>query len=297
MARAGEPSVATNMTPLHARTYELNLRHLAQQKYSKLRPWATERVGPLYHLWDSIAALSLATGMQTKTRAMNTPDNDPTLARRRSMPVAVNTSTLVDRSDVSLALTDPKSKILEAQAFLFGRKFDDLLISACYADSVAEDGTTTVLPAGQTIGGDTQAFDFAFIASVNKKFMDNNIPLETDKVFVITPYAANKILAMTQATSSDYVNAKALATTGFVEKWMGFTWVVSTLLPDEGTPNVKYYFAFTRDALGLHISEDILTRVAEDPTKSFSYRVYSEMSVGALRIEDAHVVRAHILES
>jgi hypothetical protein len=283
-----------DISPLDIRNYEATLRHLSQQGESRLRNWCMERNAPKMHLWDTIAQQSVS--QKTNGTRTATPNNASTLARRRSTPTTWHVGDTLEPESIAMVLNDPTSSIAIAMSNAIRRKYDDLIISAALGATEAEDGTSTGFPVGQGLGGATQAFDFAFITSVQEKFMTAEIFPEEEKVFVIRPNGAKKLLNLTQATSSDYVNAKALATTGYVEKWMGFTWVVSNLLPNV-TGLQYYYLAMTRRAIGLHVTKDIWVRIAEDPTYSFDVRVYAAFTAGAVRVEDAHAIRCHVLES
>jgi hypothetical protein len=287
-----------SISVLNQRTYEANLRSLSQQRGSKLRQFTIERHEPNMHLWDRIAQLPFgATGLNARVSGGATPEVQATIDRRRTTPAAYDVGHLVDPDDVANVTLDPKSAILQEQANVIGRKFDDIIITAALGATLAEDGTSTAFPtATQSLGSATQPFDFNFITSVNEKFWVNNVPTDEEKVFVIRPNGAKKLLQMTQATSSDYVMAQALASTGYVENWLGYTWIVSNLLPN--VAGLQYYYlAMTKRAMGLHITKDIWSRVSESTEKSFAWRVYSAFSAGAVRIEDEHVVRAWVLES
>jgi hypothetical protein len=280
------------ITPLNQRTYEASLRSLSQQRGSKLRRFCMERGPKDMHLWDTITKVDVV----ARVPGAATNESALTLGRRRSKPAGFDVGHLVDRQDIHRITMDPTSSILTEQANAIGRKFDDIIITAALGATEVEDGTSTGYPAGQLVGGATQAFDFNFITTVNEKFWANEIPSEEEKVFVVRPNAAKKMLQMTQSTSSDYVNAKALASNGFVENWLGYTWIVSNLLPN--VAGLQYYYlAMTKRAIGLHVTDDIWSRVAESTEKSFAYRIYSAFQAGAVRVEDSHVVKVHVLES
>lgn len=280
-----------DVTVLNQRTYEGNLRSLAQQRGSRLRRFCMERGAKDSHLWDRIASVEVT----ARVSGAATNETANTLTRRRSKSAAYDVGNLVDPHDVAKITMDPTSSILTEQANAIGRKFDSIIITAALGSTEDEAGTPTVFPVGQGLGGATQAWDFNFITTVNEKFWANEI-FDEEKVFVIRPNAARKMLQMTQATSSDYVNAKALVTDGYVEKWLGYTWIVSNLLPNV-TGLQYYYLAMTKRAIGLHLTKDIWTRVAESTEKSFAWRIYSAFEAGAVRVEDSHVVRVHVLES
>jgi DNA-binding GntR family transcriptional regulator len=101
---------------------------------------------------------------------------------------------------------------------------------------------------------------------------------------------------LTQATSADYVQVKALqqlSATGIVVGWMGFTWIVSNRLLH---PNVNETscLAMTTSALGLAVNENMLIRIGEDPSKSYMNQVYAQFTAGAVRIEDEQIVHFYL---
>jgi hypothetical protein len=70
---------------------------------------------------------------------------------------------------------------------------------------------------------------------------------------------------------------------------MGFNWVPSERLPISG--GIRSCFAWAKSGLVLGSAENIMTRVGEDPGKSFNVRVYAKMSIGAVRVEEEKVVQ------
>jgi hypothetical protein len=281
-----------DLSTQYQRDYEANLRSLSQQRGSKLRPFTIERNAPDMHLWDRIGALATT----ARTAGGATADTALSLTRRRSKPSSWEVSNLVDPDNIAQAARDPRSDVLREHSNAHGRQFDQIILNAALGSTEAEDGTSTPFPVGQGIGSATQAFDFNFITSVNEKFWLNNVPQDEEKVFIIRPNGAKKLLQMTQATSNDYVMAQALASRGIVENWLGYTWILSTLLPN--VAGLQYYYvAMTKRAVGLHILKDIWTRVTESTEKSYAWRVYSAAAAAATRIEDEHVVRCWVLES
>lgn len=281
-----------DLSPVYQRDFETNLRQLSQQRGSKLRQFCIERNAPDMHLWDRLGALATT----ARTAGGATADTALALTRRRSKPSDFEVSNLVDPTNIAQAARDPRSDVLRAHADAHGRNIDNVIITAALGATEDEAGAATPFPAGQLLGGAAQAFDFNFLTSVNEKFWLNNVPMEEEKVFVIRPNGAKKLLQMTQAVSSDYVMAQALDSKGYVENFLGYTWIVSTLLPNVVGAQY-YYFAMTKRAVGLHLTKDLWSRVVETPEKSFAWRVYSAMAFGATRIEDEHVVKCQILES
>ncbi|RLB61611.1 MAG: hypothetical protein DRH08_13680 [Deltaproteobacteria bacterium] len=149
----------------------------------------------------------------------------------------------------------------------------------------------------QVIGDGTAPFTFDGVTAVFEKFMDNDIDPDVNKYMVIGPKQLRKMQQLTEYTSSDYANVKALASSGFVKSWMGFTWIVSTRLLDPSTgqdDSEKSCLAFTDRAIGLQMNRDITTRIAEDPSTSFLWRIYAYMTLGAVRVEDEQIVHYRV---
>jgi hypothetical protein len=103
-----------------------------------------------------------------------------------------------------------------------------------------------------------------------------------------------KLLQTVEATSRDYAN-KALQS-GFVADWMGMDWIVSTRLLAGGGAGTSDCIFMTDRAMGLQMNQDISTNVAQDPSASFDWRLYSSWQGGAVRVEDQQLVWGQFLD-
>ena len=104
-------------------------------------------------------------------------------------------------------------------------------------------------------------------------------------------------MQLTEATSGDYNALRPLTSKGYVESWMGYTWIVSTRLLRGGGAGRKYCFAMTKRAMGLQTNKDIWARITEDPSISYAWRIYCASTFGAVRVEDEHLVRVDLNET
>ena len=59
----------------------------------------------------------------------------------------------------------------------------------------------------------------------------------------------------------------------------------------------RYCYAWAKSGVCLGVGQNIVTRVGEDPSKSFNMRVYAKQSLGAVRIEEEKVVEIACIES
>lgn len=279
-------------------TYETNVRHLAQQGIARLRPWVMEKsVQSEGHNWERLGS---AEATEKTGRLVDTPDQDYPWSRRKSIPVTYHTGDSTEQEDIVQMIVDPNSNIVTAQGKAMRRSHDDEIIRAAVGDS--RDGAGNAIPfdVDQIVGDGTANISFDAVTEVSEIFMDNDIDPDEEKVFVVSPRQARKLLQLTEATSGDYNAVRPLTSKGYIESWMGYSWIVSTRLPDSSVGqdgSEVYCFAMTRRALGLQMNKDIWARVAEDQTKSFAWRIYCASSFGAIRVEDEHLVRCQFAQA
>jgi hypothetical protein len=278
----------------YVQTYEATVRYLAQQGITRLRPWTVERsVQSEGHNWDRLAA---TTATQKTTRKQATPDNETAWSRRKSIPVTYDTGDVTEQEDIVQMIIDPNSAYARAQGMAMKRAYDDEIIKAAVGDSRDGDGNTVSFDSGQVVGDGTVAITYDIVTAVSEKFMEQDIDPDEEKVFVISPAQCRKLLQLTEATSGDYNAMRPLTSKGYVESWMGYTWVVSTrlLAPSAGEVDC---FAMTRKALGLQVNKDIWSRVTEDASISYAWRIYTASSYGAIRVEDEQLVKVWLSET
>lgn len=282
----------------HIYTFEANVRHLAQQVDARIRPYVQEKQKGTAkdHFPRTAARGTMATKTAGNQVATSTVIENQVYSNRVVSPVIRQTAEYIEKEDIARVLIDPKAAVAQSIAAQCRRTIDKLIITAADAAALDEAGGSNAFPAGQDLGGTTQAFDFDLVTQVAEKFMANDIDPDTRKVFLVGPNEVRKMLAMDEATNSDYVNSKALASRGFVDSWMGFTWVMTNQLAVPDTSQ-RYLLAFTDRALGLLVEHDIQIRVDELPTQSYDWQIYAELSMGCVRVEDEQIVRIKVLES
>jgi len=287
----------TTQPNVYIATFESNVRHLAQQEVTRLRPYVSERAaGSEEHNWERLADTD---AVLKSGRLVNTPEADTAWSRRVSVAQTYHNADSTEQEDPSQMLVDPNSNLAMSLGYSMRRQTDDILINAATGTALDGDGVPNAFPASQLIGDGTAAISFDFITQVQELFMQNDIDPSVPKVAVVGPTQVRKLMQLTEQTSSDYVQAQALQNlqqAGIVPNWMGFTWVMSTRLLAPGAGELSCLF-FTRRAIGLHVAKDISARIAEDPSKSFAWRIYLNLVMGAVRVEDKQIVHLHVLDS
>jgi hypothetical protein len=278
-------------------TFENNVRHLAQQSETKLRGKVQERsVSSENHNWERLGTIE-ATVKSTRLQA--TPSQDTPWSRRVSLAQTFQAADSTEQEDPVQMLVDPNSNLTRALASAMKRKVDGIIIDAATGNSTDGAGGAVVFPAGQKLGTGIAAISFDDVTAVQELFMQNNIDPDIPKCAIVGPTQVRKLMQLTEQTSSDYVNRQALQqlnASGIVPNWMGFTWIMSTLLLAPGGGELSCLF-MTDQAIGLQVNKDITARVAEDPSASFAWRIYLHATMGATRVEDEQIVHLHVLDS
>ena len=282
---------------VYAQAYGANIMQLAQQKYSKLMPivYIKPNVKAKVFFQDQIGKWSMAT---KGGRNVQTPNNDPNLGRRRGTMVDYHDNRMLDRGDELRMLSDPRSAYTIAAAQSLGRQIDTVIANAALATAnTGETGSgtitlgTTAITAhvNPTLGltGTAATLTFARVRAAKRALDLEDVETE-DRFFVITPQGLDALLNTTQATSSDYNAVKALVR-GDIDTWMGFKWIVSTNLSSSGT--ITSCFAMQRYAVAFAMASEPLVRTDERQDLSYSWQVYYELNIGAVRLEESRIVQ------
>jgi hypothetical protein len=299
---------ASTVTTAFTEQYSALVYILAQQKGSKLKALVrNETVTNARNAYYE--RLGLATAQEITTRHGDTPLNEIPHSRRRLTPADYNTATLLDTQDQIKMLIDPKSPYANAQAMTLGRTIDDIIIAAALGDvSTGQSGASTVAfkDDSRSINGDGTVTALGTLASAQVEtiitlakiltmmeiFNDEDVDPNIPKNWVVSPQEISDMLAIEQLTSADYVTLKVLMQGG-IESFMGFNWLWHNSLPlDAAGSTCTRTFAWAQDGLILGSAENITSRITERDDKNYTTQVYSEMSVGAIRLDGDKVHEA-----
>ncbi len=295
--------MANTIDNVFVQTFERNLRFLAQQMDTKLRGTVDERgVQSEKHNWERLGTIEAT----DKTgRLVATPVQDTPWSRRVSVPTTFHAGDSTEQEDVVQMIIDPNSNLTREIAYAMRRRTDDKIIAAATGAAMIGDGSTVPFDwANQSAGSYASPITFDMITEVQELFMQNEIDPSIPKVAVVGPTQVRKLLQLTEQTSADFVNREALQNlnaSGIVRGWMGFDWICSNRLlvgadtgGGAGTLDCLFY---TDRALGLQVNRDYSARVAEDPSVSFAWRIYSFATMGAVRVEDEQIVALKVKDA
>jgi hypothetical protein len=286
--------------PIKRKTYEDNVRFLAQQRFSKLRPYVNDKPeNTAKHSFRVVSPRNTAKNAMNAKAAgrQDTVYNATMFANRVAIPAVRDTADSYEWEDVVRMSTDPNSTLTLQQAAQCGREIDDVILTSMFANALDENAAVNAFPAGQIVGGAAQVFNVALIRNLNKKFKKNEVDPDEEKIWVISPEIEEKILAMPEAINSDFVSSRKVESGDITTaKWFGFTWVISNRLEiPAGTQ--RYLPVFTRRAMGMVVNKDLFSKIAEEPGKRFSTTVYTAFDAGAVRVQDEQIFKVHVDEA
>lgn len=246
---------------------------------------------------------------------------NPEHSRRALTLVSSDAAVLVSDEHTLRSMVQPQNGYTNTIVFALGRRadkhiIDNLIGSATTAAVTAGSGVitygSTALPAGQKIGTGI-AITLGNIITAAVKLSKAGIPPgSTERVMLYSPGQLNDIMAITQASSSDFTRNQ-IHDKGTINglMWEGFNWIeiadvvdpsitlLQAMLPNAtagltGRANI----AFHRSCVGLSIGRDIQTRIHERPDlQSCPIQVRSALMMSAVRVFEGGVVQLDVQEN
>ena len=279
--------MSTQITTAFVNQFSANVQMLSQQMGSLLRNAVdTESVNGEKAFFDQVgqAAAVLRTSRHADTPLVETPHT-----RRMVTMSDYEYADLIDDSDKVRLLVDPTSTYSRAAAAAMGRAMDDVIITAALGTSqTGKDGSTsTALPAGQKIAHGSAGLTIAKLVSAKELLDAASVDPSIPRHIVVSPKQISDLLNNTTVTSADFNTVKALAQ-GEINSFVGFNFIVSNRLTDDGTS--RQVIAFAQDGLKLAVGKEPAARIDERADKSDSTQVYYCQTIGATRMEEEKVV-------
>ena len=285
--------MSIQITTSFVEQYSSNVTMLSQQMGSKLRGSVdVETINGKNAFFDQVGV----TAAQIRTsRHGDTPQIDTPHSRRRLSLADYEWADLVDDVDKVRMLIDPTSSYAKAAAAAMNRSIDDVIITAMNASASTgvAGGTSTPLPSSQKTATSDQSdgLTIAKLLSAKKIMDDNDVDPSLKRFIVCGPQQISDLLGTTSVTSADFNTVRALST-GEVNSFLGFEFIMSTRLNKDATNTTdRLVFAYTEDAIKLGMGKDISAKISERADKSYSTQVYYCMSLGAVRMEEKKVVQ------
>ena len=269
-----------------------------------------------YDQLGSVTATAVIDSGGTANGGVDSPSNTISHLRRKLDLTSYEVGLLLDRFDKVQTLINPESEYVQRQVSALMRKKDIEFLTGVFAAAPTGKGGTGSAPfaASQKILNNNQGLTIDKIrearALLQKNGVDLDDPLNT-AYLAVTPAQIEDLLGDQKATSTDFMNVKALVS-GSIDTFYGFNIVVSNLIPFANTtsgevaytnwtndvpdadPNgdaIRACFAWVKSGIRTGIGMNIETDVAKRADKRFNYYAYSAMRCGSVRMEEEKVVQ------
>ena len=274
--------------------YSDNIMLLVQQKTLKLAPTVTLKPNCTGEVsfQDQLASEDADEKLARNEKVRNT---DPDYARRAIYPRYFYKAPLVDNMDKVLLAKDPTSEIVQNNAAALARAKDEVIGLAFHATAKGgKTGTTDYDLSGTSlIAAGATGLNMTKIRSAKKVLDENEVEAE-NRHFAISAEQVEDLLAVTEVTSVDYANVKALVS-GQPGTICGFNFVQSERLPVDGS-DARKCAAYHKSGVVLGVWIDLKASIDIMPGIHFSAQIYAGQSYGATRLEEKKVVQVLCVE-
>ena len=279
--------MSTQITTAFVNQFSANVQMLSQQMGSLLRNAVDiESVNGEKAFFDQVGS---AAAVKRTSRHGDTPLIETPHTRRMVTMSDYEYADLIDDQDRVRLLIDPTSTYGRAAAAAMGRAMDDEIIAAALGTSLTgKDGSTsTALPAGQKIAHGSAGLTIAKLVSAKELLDAASVDPSIPRHIIVSPKQVSDLLNNTTVTSSDFNTVKALAQ-GEINTFVGFNFIVSNRLTDDGTS--RQVIAFASDGLKVAMGKEPSAKIDERADKSYATQVYYCQTMGATHMEEAKVV-------
>lgn len=280
--------------------YTTEVQLLLQQEPSRFRTAVMSRnyTGKSAKAVEQIGAV---TAQKRTTRHADTPLIDTPHDARWVFPVDYEWADLIDEQDELRAIADFEGPYVQNGAAAQNRAIDDEIIAAFFSDTTktGEDaGTTTTWTAfvaanaAHQIAHGSAGLTVAKLISAKQALMAAEVDVDRERLYVGLSSAAHAdLLAETETTSVDY-NMSRVLVDGRIRSFMGFNFIQSERLPNDGTTwNLP---CWAESGMHLGVWGDVVGRVSEREDKSYATQVYTKSTIGATRVEEKKIVEIQI---
>ncbi|MFA5388872.1 MAG: phage capsid protein [Candidatus Omnitrophota bacterium] len=277
--------------------YSDNILLLVQQKTLAVAPTVFQKpnCSGEVSFQDQIAAVDADEKVSRNEVVRNT---DPNFDRRKIVPRYFYKAPLLDKMDKVMMLKDPTNEVVQTNAAALVRAKDTVVCNAFFATAysgkagASANELSDLSSPSHIISAGGVGLNMTKIRAA-KKILDQEEVEPDNRFFAITAEGVEDLLAITEATSQDYAQVKALVS-GQPGTICGFNFVQSERLPITST--TRKCAAYHKNGVVLGIWLDLLTSIDIMPGIHFSAQVYAGQSYGSTRLEEKRVVEVDCIE-
>lgn len=283
--------------------YANTIQLLLQQKGSKLRQHVMSgtHYGKQASPVDQIGAINM---QPAGSRYSPLGRVDAVLDRRWVFPQDFDLNQMIDNFDKLKMLLDPQSSYVQNAVYAAGRKMDDLIVSAFFADAKTGEvgGTTTSFPAANQVAvgfgaAANTGLTVAKLREAKRLLMSYEVDLEADPLTaVVTAKQHDNLLAEAQVISTDF-NDKPVMVEGKVTRFLGINIVHCERLNVDGS-SYRRVPVFAKSGMHLGIWKDQINDLSQrKDITSLPWQSYIQMSMGATRLEENKIIELKCSEA
>jgi len=287
--------------------YTTNVAHLLQIQGGKMRPFVMEDS----HEGDSAVPVDQYGSVEMQevvSRFAPMGRVDAPTDRRWVYPVDYSLPQMVDNFDKLRLMVDPQGPLSQAAIKATGRKIDQIIFDAFYADArtgrsggstEAFDTTNNRVDAAVGAAADT-GLNVDKILRALRILEDNDVDTEMEQPYMaITPQQHEDLKRQTQVINTDFFTKNGgpvFAGDGRITEFAGVKIVVSRLV--ESNASYRLVPMWVKSGMHLGIWSDVKARVHERPDiEGVPFQLYTTLTMGATRLEQGRVIQIECTEA
>lgn len=290
-------TMADSQNQIHVKQFKDQIIQTVQQNNSRLDGTVRrkETVKAEEFFFHKLGSLELE---EKTSRNAPTPFLDPSHTRRKMVTSQFHAALFIDDFDENRSIISGlESDYMMALIKAAKRKKDDLIIAAATGTAYeGKDGNTaSAFPSSQQVPSGSTGLTTDKLLAALEILRAADVDPEEKIYCPITAKQETDLLGEEKFINADYVRGAVLEK-GIMGSWRNINFVHSErlLLNSSSERRVLLY---TENALGFGMAKDIITKVADNPERSFTKTLYLKMDVGATRIEDEKIVEIPCVES
>lgn len=286
-----------SLNTVFEKTYQAGFEPLLEQMVSKFKPLVSvktfnnaeefymNQIGGGNGVISSIADLSATTSFSTT----------PT-ARRQITKASYAYHELILDNQLDNMSFDPESDITTNILGRFARTVDDLLITAAQAtaNTGKEGGTSTALPAGNTIAHGSTGMTYDKILAGVEKFLGADYaggPVS----LVVGPKQVRELMNVDKFIDNDFARLQgseigSAMLSGYVGTLKpGLTVNIFTSTRLAVATNIRDCLMFSPQGIGLGIGKNVEVRTGYNPERNMQHQISVIATMGASRLDEEQV--------
>jgi hypothetical protein len=221
------------------------------------------------------------------------PSADAGPDRRWAYPRFFDWSDIVDNIDLLQTASDPQNPLVQACTASLGRRIDDEIIRAFFADARTgkQGGTTTAFPASQQVAVGGVGLTFDKLRAAKKILMANEVDLANDPIIcVVNSVQHDALLGEIEITSADFNGGdRPVLKEGIITRFLGIEFVHCERLTLSGANRRVPIYA--KSGMHLGVWSDVATDIG--PRRDLEgnpMEVTGSVTIGATRTDESRVV-------